>query len=497
MNTHGRFAPPSCRAILGLALAGGLGLASGAGCTPETNVNPLQPEIAVAPEALAFGEQAVLYEVSEQLFITNAGRMDLEVSVDLQDPESVYSLEGEPEATLGPDETWTLPVIFLPETFIDYEASLTISSTDPERPVIELPITGEGVPQPTPDIAVDPESIDFGKVSGTATAFLTIENTGDADLHIDSAEQTGSGAFVLSTDPTGATVVPGGELPVLLTYTPTSDAGDSGTLLLSSDDPDEAEVEVVLLGNGGGKYEYPVAVVDCPGEVDPPTFVKLDGSESYDPQGNEPLQYVWTLIEVPDLSTAYLDGEEGASVDLWADIAGDYRVQLAVVNSLGVVSAPAVCALDSRPSDNIHVELLWNTAQADLDLHLRQDGEELFAVPGDCSYCNPNPDWGSGSLSADDPRHDLDDQEGYGPENIVIEAPATDDYRVAVHYWDDHGDDAVTATLRVYLVGELAFEETMVLERNEVWDAALVEWPDATVVPLTGEPYEAPTRGCD
>ena len=39
------------------------------------------------------------------------------------------------------------------------------------------------------------------------------------------------------------------------------DSGDSGSLIIYSDDPDENPLEVELIGNGGGDLDYPVAVV--------------------------------------------------------------------------------------------------------------------------------------------------------------------------------------------------------------------------------------------
>jgi hypothetical protein len=411
------------------------------------------------------------------------------------DETGAFTVDGETSGSLAPDSSWTIPVTFLPDTYVDYSAAIEIISNDPELPAVSVPLTGEGVPQDTPDIEVSPMSVDFGVVTSVATQFVIIQNKGEADLSITGITQVGSGAFVLATDHSGSTVAPGDELPVLITYAPSSELGDTGTLTIESDDPDEPSVDVLLLGNGGGDYEYPVAVIDCPTSTDPPVWVQLDGSESYDPQGNEPLEYMWMITDTPDLSTAELNNATGSVVDLWADLAGEYEVQLTVMNTLGVISAPARCDLSAVPSDGIHVELLWNTANADFDLHLRQEGFELFAVPEDCSYCNPNPDWGA-SGGDDDPKIDLDDQSGYGPENIVIKTPANGDYRVAVHYFDDHGDNDVTATVRVWVDGVMDFEDTKVMQRDEVWDAAIIEWPDKTVIPLTGAPFDAPVRGC-
>jgi hypothetical protein len=59
-------------------------------------------------------------------------------------------------------------------------------------------------------------------------------------------------------------------------------------------------------------------------------------------------------------------------------------------------------------------------------------------------------------------------------------APSANSYDVSVHYFDDHGDGVVTAILKVYTYGVLTWEGTKVLERNDVWEAGQVNWPDGT-----------------
>ena len=57
-------------------------------------------------------------------------------------------------------------------------------------------------------------------------------------------------------------------------------------LTITSDDPDEGTLEVLLLGNGGADFDFPEAIINCPGTAAPPEFVTLNGSESHDPEGN-------------------------------------------------------------------------------------------------------------------------------------------------------------------------------------------------------------------
>ncbi|MCB9766248.1 MAG: hypothetical protein H6739_41115, partial [Alphaproteobacteria bacterium] len=288
----------------------------------------------------------------------------------------------------------------------------------------------------------------------------------------------------------------------LITYSPPvpqtvdEEIGDNGTFVIYSDDPDENPVTITLLGNGGGDFEYPDAIIDCPEEPSPPTTLTLDGSDSYDPNGYAIVDYEWSLTDLPVGSTGELEDTADNHADLYLDIAGDYEVQLVVTNEFGVRSAPATCRMDAIPEDDIHVELLWDTHQADLDLHMLNGDAEMFQRPDDVCWCNPHPDWGS-SGSADDPRLDIDDIAGSGPENINITTPADGEYPVRVHYFDDNGDGAVTATVRFYLYGNLEATYSRVMDRNEIWEVGTIRWPDAVVIDEDNEPYPASVRTCN
>ena len=171
-------------------------------------------------------------------------------------------------------------------------------------------------------------------------------------------------------------------------------------------------------------------------------------------------------------------------------------MKLTVTNGIGTSSAPATCDIVATPADALHVELSWDTSRADLDLHLIEEGSELFDTPGDCSWCNKTPKWAASGTS-DDPRLDLDDRAGYGPENINILEPAAGQYTVMVHYYDDLGDDDVVATVRVYLNHSATpvFTDSQLMGRNQVWEPARINWPAATVAPIDTL-MTAPHRTC-
>lgn len=462
------------------------------GCpVSDTQVNKVYPNLVVLPESVDFGDVAVNYSGSQDFTITNSGLAKLEIT-DISLPDDgggVFDIaDVSLPLVLAKDEDATLTLSFVPGTYLPYAGVMHLTSNDEDFPELDVPLSGTGVDAPMPDIEVSSLSVDFGSVDvgnfGYGT--LLVENVGEGSLTIDTAALSGSGAFaVLSGDISGYTIPAGQSQTIAMVYAPTLTTGDSGTLTITSNDPDEPSVEVVLAGNGGSDNEYPIAVVDCPSTIEPRKMITLTGSDSYDPNEYEPLTYSWTITQTPEGSAATELLNATQDVAYWqTDIAGDYQVALKVTNSLGLEGAPAFCTVSAIPSELLHVELIWDTGNADLDLHLIETGGAWYNDPEDCNWCNPSPDWGTEGVTDDDPALDLDDIDGYGPENINIDDPQDGTYTVYAHYYEDGGDDAVVATVKVYLYGALVDEMSKVLYRTEIWEVGQVNWPDGTFAEL-------------
>ena len=468
------------------------------GCKSESGVNPLYPEIVVTPDAIDFGDVVADYQASAMLDVFNAGREPLAIGVvRLEGEDPGAFVIGTAPTEVAVDESAPIEVQFWPDTYVDYAATLVIESNDEQTPVIQVPLTGTGVPAPTPDISLSTTVIDFGTVAvdDDDIQWFTIANLGDDTLVITDTVQTDSGAFVVAGDPAGMTLGPDESTEVIVQYEPTWDKGDHGSFTIASSDPDEPEVNVVFLGNGGGDFEYPVAVIEGPTSAEPLDTVELSGLESYDPGGYLPLTYEWSVASQPGGSAVTPTDPAGASTSLWLPQAGTWVVELTVTNTIGVRSAPAKHTIDVIPGDNLWIELTWDTNDSDLDLHLAQEGVPLFGEDGDCNWCNENPDWG-GSGTADDPALALDNVAGYGPEDIRLETPADGEYTIRVHYYADEGGGTTTATVTVWVAGVLADSRSAELEHNNVWEVGYVRFPDQVFVPDGTVIEDAPARDC-
>lgn len=472
-------------------------------CTSDNQVTTLHPEIAVSPAALDFGEVVVDVDApTVDVFVTNGGRADLDVALSIVG-DSGFTIVGETTFTVEVDGALTIPIQFDPTELVPYAADLILTTNDPDDGgIVTIPLTGIGRVPYAPDIELRADDgspstlLDFGDVYPSADEVFQIANVGDADLDLTGVLQTGAGTFSLvSDDPSGNRVAPGGALTVIVHYDATLTNGDSGAIEIESNDPDEPKVTMALEANGGGSFEYPVAVIDCPALIDVagPVVVPLDGAGSYDPQGGALAAYEWALVQVPAGAdpTRTLDPTDAVATTLVVDAVGTWEVSLTVTNDAGFRSVPAKCQFPAESIDDLHVELTWSGSTSDLDLHLATGDAELFTVPGDTSWCNASPDWGVAGDPDDDGHLDLDDDYGYGPEHVGVNVPADGTYVVRVHHFDDGDDGDVTATVGVFTRNELVWSGSQILARNEVWDVGQVNWPDGTFGTFGTDPWDA------
>lgn len=136
-------------------------------------------------------------------------------------------------------------------------------------------------------------------------------------------------------------------------------------------------------------------------------------------------------------------------------------------------------------TQDIQVELTWNTSGTDVDSHFLKPG--VGATTGrntvnDCYYSNKTPDWGTYG----NPVLDRDDQDGYGPEVITLTNPAntgTKSYYYQVYFWSDHGytTPATNVTVKVWINGVLKKTFTHNnLTNNQWWKVCKIKWASGT-----------------
>lgn len=373
--------------------------------------------------------------------------------------------------------------------------TLVIDAEEAALPVnyAEVPITVDALDLGLPDIEVDPVVVDFARIgqNDVARASVTVRNVGVRDLIFDETvfapdvEGDNTIRLINPVTPDWA-LAPTDELTLELVFAPTDTVLHEGLLQIHSNDPDEELVEVPVQGRGSECPEAVIEVVDDITAVEPLDTIRITGENSFAVSDGTDIAadgYEWRLVQRPVGSTAVLDPISDERVQLTLDLAGDYEVGLTVIDTDGIRSCnDAVARIHVEPSEDLHIQLVWDHQTADLDLHLLNEGGAVFTHEGDVYFSNREPlDWFPSNPEWV-PSLDADDNRGYGPENINIEHPEPGSrWRVLAHYWNKQtdGDAFTVATLRIYAYGQLVADIPQSFESDQtLWRAVEIVWSE-------------------
>jgi hypothetical protein len=198
--------------------------ATAADAAPSIELDP--PLLEFAPVAL--GEVAVL-----PLTVRNVGEVVLTVDGTSILGTTAFTVLADLPVELEPGAELQWDVTFSPVNPSD-EATLSVSSDDPERPEATVPLLGGAL---APELLVYPNPLAFGAVAlgCNATLPLGLYNAGAADLVIADLAESGAGwSVALPVLP--ITLAPGEDTFVDVTFTPNSVAESTGVLYITSND---------------------------------------------------------------------------------------------------------------------------------------------------------------------------------------------------------------------------------------------------------------------
>lgn len=228
----------------------------------------------------------------------------------------------------------------------------------------------------------------------------------------------------------------------------------------------------------------PVAIAGPGTAVKRGTTVTLDGRDSYDPDGQEPLSYAWTVVSAPDGATTDLQGADTATPTFSGDVLGFYELSLTVTDADGLVSDnPAGTVIEVIPWSDLAVTLTWGEVDLDLDLHLIAPGGAYYGE-GDCYYGVPTPDWGELGVEDDNPSLSTDAESTGEPELIQLQQPAEGIYTIYVHFFNDLDAPVHFTTPHLEIVAEgqeiVAMDGPRLTETGVVWVAGTLDWSTLT-----------------
>ena len=401
------------------------------------------PDIEVDPTSVAFAEVARLDVARAEVIITNVGVRDLLLD-DFQISWSQLNEPALPEPQAGDGGVW-----------------------------------GAG-----PDGGTHATSTGSGGNDAGSMAQPQANNPSDGGVNAPVA--TASPFHLITSVPPSWPLPPGQSLTLELAFSPEVAAAYEGKLEIYSNDPDEPITTVALSGQG---YTCPVAVARFLDEdeidgLEPLDNIRFDGTASYaQTAGGTISEYEWRLLQRPVGSTAIIEPTSARAV-IQCDLAGEYEVALTVYDDRGLKSCDDdALRFSCVPTEELHVQLVWDHPYADMDLHLLKESGEVFDHDSDTYFSNREPDWYPETPDAN-PVLDVDDNQGYGPENINVETPLPGSrHSIYVHYWDAQtdGDAFAIATIRVFAYGQMVAEHQLAFEADEtMWQAAEIVWAESS-----------------
>lgn len=421
-------------------------------------------------------------------------------------------------------------------------ATFRITSNDLEEPVKNIMVQANSsgpcyLPTPSDvdwgEVPVGdsvPKEIKLQSCGSEKVAIVKINLTEDSSL--DFKLDFATSAFPASQHGTGPTeaapleILVGGSTPffrVRCEPGQMSETPSSGSLRITNSD---GETKQVPLSCQPAQVAKPEAcfevfvngeVLTKGAPVIPQTALTFKCTCSKSPDGGQVVP-TWSPPKQPKgFQGVLVPSPKACPVAFTPNIAGDYEFCLTVSDGSGNTSAPVCRTIQVVPDNKIHVELTWtqagdkdaeDTKGSDLDLHVAHplapqvlsknlitgtltaqqdhdgDGEPdpWFAQCYDCFWLtgpavNP-PNWPTEGNTKDDPHVDLDDQDGWGPENISMEYPQTNEgYWIGVFAWDDAGMGPSVPTVTVYR-DKVVLKKIVgpAMDKDDMWCVGRVKW---------------------
>ena len=269
-----------------LLLVGCAGVVSAGGT--KSDPTP-QAAIQVTPISFNFGSLAVGKKTSQSATVTNTGSEAITVTAAAVSG-SQFSISGPTmPLSIATGQSSTFQVWFDPSATGSASGTLTIQTSNGVSSG-QLPLAGIATASPQ-QISFSSTSLNLGSttVGSTTNGSLSITNSGGANLII-SLISMSPGPFGVSGITTPGTIAPGGSATMNVSFTPTTAGNDSGSITITSNDPNTPTATVALSGTGTSSSLAPTITTQPANQTvtagQTATFSVVAG-------GTAPLSYQW------------------------------------------------------------------------------------------------------------------------------------------------------------------------------------------------------------
>ena len=205
------------------------------------------PAISLGKTSLNFGSSIPAGESRTlTLVVQNTGGKDLSIT-DIQSDLAGVSFS-QKRLTVAAGGSASVDVTFTPAGGGPFSGAITISSNDPDNRSTTVTFSGTAVVIKPPTINLASTSLDFGEdvpVDESRTLTIVLKNTGDKELSITGMESDLEGITLSMTE---LVVAAGDSANIDVTFTPAKRGPFSGTITITSNDPENENITVAISG---------------------------------------------------------------------------------------------------------------------------------------------------------------------------------------------------------------------------------------------------------
>ena len=205
------------------------------------------PVISLFPSEIYFGRTLEVGQSKTVEFkIENTGAGPLEIT-GYSAPEGITM---EPSTlTIAPGESKTVQITLEPTQAGTFSGKITLQHGEQSVGTLEIPFTDLTIEAaPLPIISLVQENLSLGEIEmgRDATTTFTITNTGTGPLNITDIQSDIAGITLSETQ---LTVPPGQSHSITVTFNPPASGPFTGTIDITSDDPENASISLTITGS--------------------------------------------------------------------------------------------------------------------------------------------------------------------------------------------------------------------------------------------------------
>jgi hypothetical protein len=215
------------------------------------------PRFDVLPDVVSFGLSDQMDDVQQAMLLSNSGSSQLSVESMQIVGDAAFSLDAPRlPLVLGGGESSFATVRFRPTRLGTYSATVSVASTDPNLPSVDVPVRA-AIGQAFCDLVLQPEVVNFGLVrSGRGrTQSVRLENLGDQACTLDLTLADPVDVFFRISSEASLVLGPRDVAFVELEFRPDARRTAKAILELRTNDPILPRRRVSLLGTSEGYAE--------------------------------------------------------------------------------------------------------------------------------------------------------------------------------------------------------------------------------------------------